>query len=309
MEAKYALLIDAENVSPKYIEPIMNELSKYGRITYKRIYGDWRDDARGGWMNGILENAITPVQQLRYVAGKNASDSAMIIDAMDILYTGNVDGFCLISSDSDFTRLTDRLREGGMQVIVMGEEKTPKALRKACDIFTVLENLIEDDDTEKTSDDERDTILSKSLMERAIRDIITENQNKGKRTNLGEVGSRLLKLYPDFDVRLYGYSLLSKFLESLPKFELETENGHHVFVKLKSEVAENEDVQTFIKKRVKASGKKGISLGDLGRIVHEKFSDFKTSDYGYSRFYKFVESIESISLKKGENDFIAICKE
>ena len=133
-EKRFALLIDADNVSAKYIKPITDELSKYGTVTYKRIYGDWTLTLHAKWKDALLENSITPIQQFGYTQGKNATDSAMIIDAMDILYTRSVEGFCIVSSDSDFTRLASRIRESGLTVIGMGEKKTPTPFRKACDI-------------------------------------------------------------------------------------------------------------------------------------------------------------------------------
>ena len=222
MEERYALLIDADNVSAKYIKPILDELSKYGNVTYKRIYGDWTSTYNSSWKEVLLQNSITPIQQFSYTHGKNATDSAMIIDAMDMLYTSELEGFCLVSSDSDFTKLASRLRESGKMVIGMGEDKTPPPFRKACDIFTVLELLLEDSMLEKPekaaahavvgkeSKKESAGAVSKSQIEEAVVKIITENQNNDKETGLGEVGSRLVKLYPDFDVRRYGYSLLSK---------------------------------------------------------------------------------------------------
>ncbi len=143
-EKRFALLIDADNVSAKYIKPITDELSKYGTVTYKRIYGDWTLTLHAKWKDALLENSITPIQQFGYTQGKNATDSAMIIDAMDILYTRSVEGFCIVSSDSDFTRLASRIRESGLTVIGMGEKKTPTPFRKACDIFTTLELLLGD---------------------------------------------------------------------------------------------------------------------------------------------------------------------
>ena len=143
MEERFALLIDADNVSAKYIQPILDELSKYGNVTYKRIYGDWTKTNNASWKEELLQNSITPIQQFSYTHGKNATDSAMIIDAMDMLYTSELEGFCLVSSDSDFTRLASRLRESGKTVIGMGEDKTPLPFRKACDIFTELELLME----------------------------------------------------------------------------------------------------------------------------------------------------------------------
>ena len=156
MEDRFALLIDADNVSAKYIQPILDELSKYGNVTYKRIYGDWTRPNSASWKEELLQNSITPIQQFSYTTGKNATDSAMIIDAMDMLYTSELEGFCLVSSDSDFTKLASRLRESGKTVIGMGEDKTPSPFRKACDIFTVLELLLEDN-TDKDEKEEKGT--------------------------------------------------------------------------------------------------------------------------------------------------------
>ncbi|MFV0361690.1 MAG: NYN domain-containing protein, partial [Suipraeoptans sp.] len=236
MESKYALLIDAENVSPKYIRPILRELSKYGKVTYKRIYGDWTNVSRAGWKDSLLAHSITPIQQFRYVEGKNASDTALIIDAMDMLHSGQLDGFCVVSSDSDFTRLIERLREGGKEVIVMGEEKTPKALRNASDVFTVLEDILDDTDdiaTESEKEQETSDSVSKTQIENNIIQFVSENQNKNKETGLGEVGSRLTNIYPDFDVRRYGFSLLSKFLKTLPRLEIYQIGSHQAYVRIK----------------------------------------------------------------------------
>lgn len=226
-DKRFALLIDADNVSAKYIKPIMAELSKYGTITYKRIYGDWTLSLHAKWKDALLENSITPIQQFSYTYGKNSTDSAMIIDAMDILYTGQVEGFCIVSSDSDFTRLASRLRESGRTVIGMGEKKTPAPFRKACDIFTVLELLVKAERNEKTSG----PVMGKAEVEQAVVDIVVDNQNNGKATGLGEIGSRLQKRYPDFDVRNYGTNLLSKLLGEFTRVKI-TKDHSSVAVEL-----------------------------------------------------------------------------
>ena len=189
MEKRFALLIDADNVSAKYIKPIINELSQYGNITYKRIYGDWTNNQHSSWKEELLKNSISPIQQFSYTQGKNSTDSAMIIDAMDILYTNSVEGFCIVSSDSDFTRLASRLRETGLTVIGMGEEKTPIPFRKACDIFTKLELLVEEQISEEKTEkeivhvtsgrkneqheqEESNTVIDKKVIEEAIVKII-----------------------------------------------------------------------------------------------------------------------------------------
>lgn len=249
-EKRFALLIDADNVSAKYIKPITDELSKYGTVTYKRIYGDWTLTLHAKWKDALLENSITPIQQFGYTQGKNATDSAMIIDAMDILYTRSVEGFCIVSSDSDFTRLASRIRESGLTVIGMGEKKTPTPFRKACDIFTTLELLLGESAGKSNgrgkgrgdqggSNNVQSTgtsSLSKEEVEQAVVNIITDNQNNGKSTGLGEVGSRLLKRYPDFDVRSYGTNQLKKLLDEFQSVVI-TKDGSSVTV----ELAEDKD--------------------------------------------------------------------
>ena len=238
-EKRFALIIDADNVSAKYIKPITDELSKYGTITYKRIYGDWTSTLHAKWKDSLLENSITPIQQFSYTTGKNATDSAMIIDAMDIMYTGSVEGFCIVSSDSDFTRLASRIRESGLTVIGMGEKKTPVPFRKACDIFTTLELLVGEGGKasrrghrgQAASNAGQGSGPSIEQVERAVVDIVTDNQNNGKATGLGEVGSRLLKRYPDFDVRSYGTNQLTKLLGEFSSVQI-TKDGNSVMVEL-----------------------------------------------------------------------------
>lgn len=237
-EKRFALLIDADNVSSKYIKPITDELSKYGTVTYKRIYGDWTSTLHAKWKDALLENSITPIQQFSYTTGKNATDSAMIIDAMDILYTNSVEGFCIVSSDSDFTRLASRIRESGLTVVGMGEKKTPVPFRKACDIFTTLELLLgESSPRSSRSKGHRGQGSGQASgpsieqVEQAVVNIITDNQNNGKSTGLGEVGSRLLKRYPDFDVRSYGTNQLTKLLDEFESVHI-IKDGNSVAVVL-----------------------------------------------------------------------------
>lgn len=308
MENRFALLIDADNVSAKYIKPILDELSKYGNVTYKRIYGDWTRPNSASWKEELLQNSIMPVQQFSYTYGKNATDSAMIIDAMDMLYTSELEGFCLVSSDSDFTRLASRLRESGKMVIGMGEDKTPSPFRKACDIFTELELLLEDNTMEKDEREEKNSVhhnhgknqkkqtpVSKEQIEEAVVRIITENQNDDRETGLGEVGSRLVKLYPDFDVRRYGYSLLSKFLETLPKLKL-TQVGTQVTVSLYEDKSRKERIEEYIRYQIEGGGKNGITLSTLGNRIRMRFGDFKVRDYGFSQFKQYIQSFEDVEL-------------
>ena len=301
MEERYALLIDAENVSAKYIKPILDELSKYGNVTYKRIYGDWTKSQSASGKEVLLQNSITPIQQFSYTYGKNATDSAMIIDAMDMLYTNDLEGFCLVSSDSDFTKLASRLRESGRTVIGMGESKTPTPFRKACDIFTELELLLDDIKDGKKNE------VTKGQIEEAVIKIITENQNNDKETGLGEVGSRLVKLYPDFDVRRYGYSLLSKFLETFPKLKLK-QDGTQVTVMLYEDKSRKEMLEEFIVQQIKEAGVQGILLGTLGNRIHNKFKDFKVRDYGYSQFKQYVQSLRNVEVEEEDERYWAVYK-
>lgn len=295
-DKKFAVLIDSDNISAKYITCILAEMTRYGVITYKRIYGDWTSAQNGKWKQELLENSITPIQQFSNTVGKNATDSALIIDAMDLLYTDNVDGFCIVSSDSDFTRLASRLRESGKEVIGMGEEKTPKSFRAACTVFTNLEILLDQDEESTNSG-----AIGKDVIEQDIASIILENEDRNKSTGLGEIGNRLVKKYSDFDVRNYGYSSLSKFLEEMDGFELRKANNV-VTVRMKDNHTRRQELDDYAVKLVAGCGKNGMELAALGNGIHRKFVDFKVKDYGYSTFSKFVQSIGELEIREGKNN-------
>ena len=264
---RFAVLIDADNVSVKYIKIILDEISKDGIATYKRIYGDWTNPSLISWKSTLLDNSIIPVQQYSYTTGKNSTDSAMIIDAMDILYSGRVEGFCLVSSDSDCTRLAARLRESGMTVIGMGESKTPNSFIAACNKFKYLDILSAADEAEaeeaapkaepakkpaaqpkktaqkaaakkpkeepkaekepkpaepkkqqeKAIEEPRTSLRT---IRRALRTIVRENSDEDNWIMVSQVGNLLDKRYTDFDVRNFGFSKLTPFLESLDMFEI-----------------------------------------------------------------------------------------
>ena len=276
-DRRFAVLIDADNISDKYIKIILDEISNDGEASYNRSYGDWTKPALAPWKKVLLEHSVTPNQQYGYTSGKNATDSAMIIDAMDILYSDNVEGFCLVTSDSDFTRLASRLRESGMMVVGMGEKKTPKAFISACNKFKYLDILsgganmgadksksssrsrssssktakivppkqasktkaptkvdkelksdkykapdvgivpVEDDD-----DFLGDEVTSLETIRTAIATIIAENSDEDGWVSISDLGNRLLKRYPDFDVRNYGFPKLTPFLKSLKGFEMKS---------------------------------------------------------------------------------------
>jgi hypothetical protein len=244
-DKKIAVLIDADNVSDKYIKYIFDEISNHGTPTYKRIYGDWTKPQLSSWKPILLNYSITPIQQYSYTTGKNATDAALIIDAMDILYSKNVDGFCIVSSDSDFTKLAARLREAGMYVIGMGEKKTPTPFISACEKFKYLEVLaaIPTNSSEtvqrigKQETPKEGMANTEGLIE-SIKIIVTESSDEDGWAFLGEVGKRLNKRYPDFDTRNYGHSKLTPLISSLKQFEIQsrkTSNPQitHYFIKNK----------------------------------------------------------------------------
>jgi len=227
MNLNLAVLIDGDNIPSAYVKEMMEEIAKYGNPTIKRIYGDWTKPTLTKWKNILLENAITPIQQYGYTSGKNATDSAMIIDAMDILYSEKVNGFCLVSSDSDFTRLATRLREAGMQVIGIGEKKTPNPFIVACDKFIYIEILKKssnDDEAESAEDKARSTDNFDKVTPKVIQLIsstISDLADEDGWAFLGDVGSLLQKKQPNFDSRNFGFQKLTPLIKSIKKFEVE----------------------------------------------------------------------------------------
>ncbi len=252
---RLAVLIDADNVSHQNIRGMMEEIARYGNPTIKRIYGDWTRPNLGGWKPILLDYAISPIQQFGYTVGKNATDAALIIDAMDILYAEDVDGFCLVSSDSDFTRLATRLREAGKLVYGIGEQKTPNAFIAACDKFIYLEILDEagHDDTDASSHpvdsrqsgkQDRQAKKAKTvkkigpetikLISSTIRDLADDNGW----AFMGAIGSLLVKKQPSFDSRNFGFEKLTQMIKSIDRFEIDVrDSGHaqtkHIYVRIK----------------------------------------------------------------------------
>lgn len=227
-DLRLAVLIDADNASRTAMRDVMDEIAVYGTPTIKRIYGDWTTPNMASWKPILLETAITPIQQYGYTTGKNATDSAMIIDAMDILYTGNVEGFCIVSSDSDFTRLASRLREAGKFVVGMGEKKTPAPFVAACNRFTYLEVLAQQPAAEEdaplapVAGEDRMSLPAMKAVIQAIADEISDDDGWA---SISDIGNILIKRFPDFDVRSYGFKKLSRFLDSLGIFEVHTISG------------------------------------------------------------------------------------
>jgi uncharacterized LabA/DUF88 family protein len=231
MDNKLAVLIDGDNIPSAHVKEMMEEIAKYGNPTIKRIYGDWTKPHLSKWKNMLLENAITPIQQYGYTQGKNSTDSAMIIDAMDILYSEKVNGFCLVSSDSDFTRLATRLREAGMLVYGIGEKKTPDPFIVACDKFIYIEILKSRSETSELELDASGT-ASKSNVDKItqkeihfISSTIQDVADEDGWAFLGDVGSLLQKKQPNFDSRNYGFQKLTPLIKSIKNFEIETRDS------------------------------------------------------------------------------------
>ena len=219
---RLAVLIDADNAQASTVDGLLSEIANYGTASVKRIYGDWTQPGLKAWKEVLLEHSIQPIQQFAYTRGKNATDSAMIIDAMDLLYTGNFDGYCLVSSDSDFTRLASRIRESGLIVYGFGEKKTPSAFVSACDKFIYTEVL-------RSGTDEGQQIKRKSASElkqdtrlvNLVRNAVEASSDDSGWANLGPVGSNIAKQSPDFDPRNYGYAKLGSLVAAIKLFDLE----------------------------------------------------------------------------------------
>lgn len=265
-EMKYAVLIDAENMSNKYVKLIMDEISTYGIATYKRLYGDYTQPSVNAWIPSLKEYAITPVFQCNYTHNKNASDSALIIDAMDILYTGNVNGFCIVTSDSDYTKLAMRLRESGMSVIGMGEQKTPNSLVAACEEFKFLDLLYRTVDTGETETEAKaQTAEVKNLptlkeIEKEVLAIIRSKAESDGWVNISEIGINLPKRVPGFDPRNYNCEKLRQFIELFDCIEVKSvPNPNHrfltiVYAKIKEEALQPAPGKMQIKTRSQGRG-------------------------------------------------------
>lgn len=246
-DLKLAVLIDADNVPYANVKEMFEEIAKYGTPTFKRIYADWTKPTVSGWKKVLLENAITPIQQYSYSSGKNSSDSALIIDAMDILYTGKVDGFCIVSSDSDFTRLATRLREAGMKVIGIGEKKTLPPFITACDKFIYIEILNRNPVPSEEVSSSPETLVNKGTpiqplnkvdpsIIKLFTDSITDLADEDGWAYLGDLGNLMIKKKPDFDSRNYGFSKLLPLIKSTNRFEVDERdsgkpNIKHIYIK------------------------------------------------------------------------------
>lgn len=288
-ELTYALLIDAENISSKYIKIILDELSNYGTATYRRIYGDWTSQSNAAWKDVLLNHSVNPVQQYSYTQGKNASDSAMIIDAMDILYSGNVGGFCLVSSDSDFTRLASRLRESGKHVIGMGESKTASAFISACNLFKYLDILY------SSSDEAKDKEREKALVKLQAPARATHKKPTLPRTAPPKTTKNTpIRTIPESE-RMMPVGAVP-YSRPEPKPELQSKPEPQPQVETPSAPEPQTKLNT-IKRSIRAiinegSGEDGwISASKIGNQLAKRFPDFDVRNYGYSKLNQFVESL------------------
>ncbi len=307
-EKRLALLIDAENTSSKYIDAIISELKKYGVITYQRMYGDFTNPALADWHKKALNHAIVPIQQPRYSSGKNASDIMLVIDAMDILYQDKTDGFCIVTSDSDFTRLVNRLREEGMLVIGMGKSDASKTFIAACNEYKFLDKIMDEDekDTAKTKS-KKETVHDKSTsitplgdIKSAINELIQQSENNGEHANLGSTKSNLQRLFPDFDERNYGYSSMRKFITEATKFDT-MQKGSTIYILRSSD--HNHDMESQVRQYVLDLAREPVEMGTLGRMIAEQYPDFKYKEYGYARLSKYVSGISGV---KVENNMVTL---
>ena len=317
---QFAVLIDADNISSKYAVTIFEELEKYGLTSYRRIYGNW--SRANGWSEGmLLEYSIMPVQQFSYTTGKNATDMAMVIDAMDILYKNKVQGFCLVTSDSDFTRLAMRLREENMFVLGMGESKTPVALTRACNKFIHLNLVAEQNLEERMPAEERGSAGEKrfrtgdgsaaadaeaaeeqnvtSLSE--VRQVILAliNENGGKHVDLAQLGNRLNDKFTDFDVRNYGYSKLSTMIDQeLTDLHVKKMSNQY-YVERRSTLTK-EELEQEICRMIEKNGGMVENLASLNDELHKKYKQLDFKQFGYSRISSFLRSLNSVTVHENE---------
>lgn len=297
---QFAVLIDADNISSKYAATIFEELESYGISTYRRIYGNWSKG--NGWSEGVLlEHSIMPVQQFSYTTGKNATDMAMVIDAMDILYKDKVQGFCLVTSDSDFTRLAMRLREENMFVLGMGESKTPVALTRACNRFIHLNLVTEQNKAVNAEMDEieaeEQNVTPISEVRQAILTVI--NENGGREVDLARVGNRLNDKFSDFDSRNYGYTKLSTMVsQEIPELQVFKRNNLY-YVERGSSLTK-EELEREICRMIERSGGMVDNLSTLNDELHKKYKQLDYKQFGYSRISSFLRSMKTVTVHENQ---------
>ena len=291
---QFAVLIDSDNVSSKYAATIFEELDKYGLSTYRRIYGNWSKG--NGWNESLLlDYSILPVQQFSYTSGKNATDMAMVIDAMDILYRGKVQGFCLVTSDSDFTRLAVRLREENMFVLGMGESKTPQALTRACNRFIHLNLVAEQNKASGVSDadvSEETNVTTLREIKEFIYALLSEN---GGQVHLAQIGNRLNDRFSDFDVRNYGYTKLSTMVGEECRELCVLKESNQQLVSRKNTLSK-EELEKEIERLIRKSGGTIDNLSTLNDELHKKYKHLDLKQFGYSRISSFLRSMKTVKV-------------
>lgn len=293
---KIALLIDADNTSPKYIEKIIGELTSKGTVVIRKAYGDWSTETLKSYKEILNQFAIIPIQQFAYTKGKNSTDGAMIIDAMDILYTKNIDCFCIATSDCDFTRLANRIREEGKTVIGMGRQQTVPAFINACSEFKCIDVLFDENtELDESMDDdiaaENSNITSLDDISSSISKYILDNDGKA---NLSGLKSFLKGKFPDFDERNYGYSKFSTFLESLNQFKLEKSGTYSYISLLNDDSRDIEKISQYFKKQMNSGKKKHYTSGEIQNLIAKEFNNFKLKNLGFSTMKSFLKSLPFI---------------
>ena len=280
-DKRFAVLIDADNISDRYIKTILDEMAGEGEVTYKRIYGDWTKPALAPWKKVLLEYSVTPIQQYSYTTGKNATDSAMIIDALYILYSGNVEGFCLVTSDSDFTRLASRLRESGMLVVGMGEKKTPKAFTTACNKFKYLDILSGSKASSKSSKAEKEKAKAEKEKAAAAK---AEKASKGGKVKSVKV---IPKLKEEPPVEIHEEPPVLEEEEAITPLDA-------IRRSLIDILREDSDEDGW------------VSTSDLGNKLLKRYSDFDVRNYGYSKLTPFLKSLKGFEMKsvRSENSSV-----
>ena len=314
-EFTIALLIDADNIGAKYIESIMGELTKYGKITIRRMYGDWSQDRLKPWLEKSSQFSLTPIMQSNDTPKKNATDIGLVIDAMDILYSMKVDGFCIVSSDADFNKLAKRLRESGNLVIGIGEQKTPEAFRTSCEKFisldiieeeTELEDIkpgieSESNDTNQKLSEEK-SFTRKSIIEKAIFNIVLDSGMDFM--DLGLIGNRINNMFPDFDVRNYNYTKLSEFIKEFDNLSLINKNNKYQ-VSISKITAENiREIKDKIVMIYKKKGTLKMNIGELKKELSNEIPNLNLiiKKSGVTKFSIFLDKkIEIINIS-GKNN-------
>jgi uncharacterized protein (TIGR00288 family) len=290
---KIALLIDADNISTKYLKIIFDEIStNYGTVSIKRAYGDWTTDTLKPWKSSMVEYAITPMQQFSYVAGKNSTDHAMIIDAMDILYTKEVDIFCLATSDSDFTKLVSRLRESGKTVVGFGETKTHKNYSDSCNEFKYVDKLYSNaHESEKSDDIDTSNITPLSEIKDYIYNYISSGDGE---VQLGGLKSSIKAKFADFDERNYEYSKFSTFIDSFDEFKVITKGTVNSVILSFN----NNEMETRIKgdiiKLLSEGKKKHFTSVEIQNAIAKKYPNFRLKSLGYSTMKSLLKSIKCV---------------